>query len=372
MVQFIHMSDTHLGSRQYMMDERENDFYDAFNEAIDLAISEHVSFVVHTGDLFDSWIPGNRALVVFKNGMRKLDEHSIPFYTILGDHDRPKRNTDPAIKIFDFLGAKLLGENGAESTSARIDGKEILITGISNMRGYRKTQLINEYNTASSIAEGHKDSILLSHQAIDPFFNPDQCDAKYSDLPLNYSYLAFGHIHDFFADKRGPIFSYPGSTEIKSTNEIKGFLKNGKGVNLISLENGNADLSRLTLKSPRYQFEIESDVKSFMDDINSTMNRYMDAMGNKKPLISLKVYGDTSREEIERQIGTVHNAIFRRAEIIRPEEIPQIGTSVSELIEYFRAFFKDEDIVNKAMQVYRFIKDDDVSSVNKFLLGEKQ
>ncbi|MGC8609585.1 MAG: metallophosphoesterase [Thermoplasmata archaeon] len=370
MAQFIHISDTHLGSRQYMMEEREMDFYDAFNEAIDLAIGEHVNFILHTGDLFDSWVPGNSALITFKNAIRKLNDHGIPFYTILGDHDRPKRNTDPAIKIFDFLGAKLLGENETESFSTRIDGQEILIAGLSNMRGYRKNQLVNEYRRAFAMAEGHKDSILLSHQAIDPFFNPDQCEAKYNDLPMNYSYLAFGHIHDYFADKRGPVFSYAGSTEIKSTNEIRNFLKNGKSVNLVSLEGGNVDMERIILKSPRYQFEIDSNEKEFLSAISENIDRYKQQIGLKKPLISLKIYGDISRESLEKKLAGIQNAIFRRAEIIKPDETPQIGTNVNDLIEYFRAFFKNDEMAEKAMHVYRLMKEGDVSSVNKFMLGD--
>ncbi len=45
MATFLHLSDTHLGYKEYMMDERENDFYESFNEAIDIGLNEHVDFL---------------------------------------------------------------------------------------------------------------------------------------------------------------------------------------------------------------------------------------------------------------------------------------------------------------------------------------
>ena len=38
---FSHISDTHLGLQQYGLEEREQDIYDSFNQAIDISIKDH-------------------------------------------------------------------------------------------------------------------------------------------------------------------------------------------------------------------------------------------------------------------------------------------------------------------------------------------
>ena len=43
---FSHISDTHLGLVQYGSEERAQDVYDAFNQAIDTSINDHVDFVI--------------------------------------------------------------------------------------------------------------------------------------------------------------------------------------------------------------------------------------------------------------------------------------------------------------------------------------
>ena len=66
MDKFAHIGDTHLGYRQYNLEQREQDFYDAFNRAIDRIIEEKVDFVIHSGDLFNDGRPTIRSLKVAK------------------------------------------------------------------------------------------------------------------------------------------------------------------------------------------------------------------------------------------------------------------------------------------------------------------
>ena len=47
---FSHISDTHLGLVQYASEERAQDVYDVFNQAIDTSIKDHVNFVIFAGD----------------------------------------------------------------------------------------------------------------------------------------------------------------------------------------------------------------------------------------------------------------------------------------------------------------------------------
>jgi len=90
-MRFAHLADTHLGRRQFNLDEREEDFYRAFHRIIDKIIEERVDFVVHSGDLFDDKKPSIKALLEVKKGVRKLADAGIKLYTVAGNHDIPKR-----------------------------------------------------------------------------------------------------------------------------------------------------------------------------------------------------------------------------------------------------------------------------------------
>ena len=47
-----HISDLHLGYSQFGLEEREEDVYQAFHEAIDTSIKERVKLVILAGDYF--------------------------------------------------------------------------------------------------------------------------------------------------------------------------------------------------------------------------------------------------------------------------------------------------------------------------------
>jgi len=84
----LHVSDTHLGNRQYGSDIRREDFADAFEQAIEYAIDQDVDAVIHTGDLFDTRDPSlpdvNRCIDI----LQRLTDTEIPFYGIVGNHER--------------------------------------------------------------------------------------------------------------------------------------------------------------------------------------------------------------------------------------------------------------------------------------------
>ncbi|EQD66137.1 DNA repair protein [mine drainage metagenome] len=188
----MHFSDTHLGNREYMMDAREDDFYESFNEAIDIAIEERVDFIVHSGDLFDTWGPSNRALSELKDSMVRLREKNIRTYMVMGDHDRPRRIDYPAASIFDFLGLILLG---AEDVEYKLMEDDTLIAGISNMKGSRREKLPGLYAKADQLAKEHRNSILISHQGVSGYTHPEDVQIQEIDLPGSFAYLAFGHVH---------------------------------------------------------------------------------------------------------------------------------------------------------------------------------
>ena len=110
-MRIVHVSDTHLGFSAFSkVDEasglnlREIDFYRAFEEFVDLALKARPDLVLHTGDLFDSVRPSNRALTLAVEQLLRFSEAEIPVVLIAGNHSTPKlRETGSVFRLFEHL-----------------------------------------------------------------------------------------------------------------------------------------------------------------------------------------------------------------------------------------------------------------------------
>lgn len=373
MVRFLHFSDTHLGNREYGEFFREQDFYEAFQEAVNIGINEHVDFFVHSGDLFDTWSPGNHSLLMFKDFARQISDADRKMYLIMGDHDRPKRKDDPASKIFDFLGVKLLDDGGDSPQRKKVlsyDGEEVLLYGISNMKGLRKDLLREEYRKAENVARDYRSSLLLSHQAVAPYLHPEACETKYDDLPKTFSYLAFGHIHDHLLKSRdSPVFSYAGSTDMTSSSEIKRFIREGKGVNLVEIKDGEVSVERVRLDSTRFQIEVSATQENYLDELEAVKSKYGDRFGLKKPLVLLTINGESDREGVKASLKSMSDQFFfKRVKFDVQKDAPVEQPNMNSLLDYFRAYFGDDDMASLANEIYLTLKDDEMEHAGDIIL----
>ncbi|MDV3293932.1 MAG: metallophosphoesterase, partial [Nitrososphaerales archaeon] len=98
-----HLSDTHLGAMPYNLKEREEDFYQAFDEVIQTMVKDHVEAVIHAGDIFDIPKPGGTALVKFLNGLKVLKENGIKFFFTMGEHDISRLPGIPSPFLFEEI-----------------------------------------------------------------------------------------------------------------------------------------------------------------------------------------------------------------------------------------------------------------------------
>ncbi len=74
---FSHISDTHLGLVQYGSEEREIDVYNAFNQAIDTSIKDHVDFVIFAGDIFHVPNPSGTAIVQMAYALKSIKHNNL-------------------------------------------------------------------------------------------------------------------------------------------------------------------------------------------------------------------------------------------------------------------------------------------------------
>src|SRR3972149_2447908 len=100
---FSHISDTHLGLVQYGSEEREQDVYHAFNQAIDTSIKDHVDFVIFAGDIFHFPNPNGTAIVQMANALKRLKQNNIDSFFVLGEHDISRIRTTPIPYVYHNL-----------------------------------------------------------------------------------------------------------------------------------------------------------------------------------------------------------------------------------------------------------------------------
>ena len=85
------------------LEEREQDMYDSFNQAIDISIKDHVGFVIFAGDIFHTPNPSGTAILQMANALKKLKENSIDSFFILGEHDISRMRATPVPYVYHNL-----------------------------------------------------------------------------------------------------------------------------------------------------------------------------------------------------------------------------------------------------------------------------
>jgi len=336
-MRFAHMADTHLGYRQYNLDEREEDFYSAFHEAIDIAIKKRVDFIVHSGDLFDEPRPPVKAMVEVRNALDKLDEKGIPVFAIGGNHDiLMRRGALPPQTLYKNI-QFLTPESPWQIYN------DIFIAGLPYHSKIHANTLKERLKTISKEAEKHDKKILLLHQSIDRYFQLNY-ELRLEDIPKEFDYIAMGHIHKRIVDNLldGKI-SYPGSTEVWRIDELEDLKINGKGINIVDTE----DFALEKIDTGNIRPFIKKDITAENLCIKE-LKEVLDV--EKRPVFHLTVTADAHDYPLIYQTLTreLHDALYldiKRSGIIGVEETfheKKIG--IRELINTVMKKYTDEEI----------------------------
>ncbi len=293
---FSHISDSHLGLIQYGSEERENDVYDAFHQAIEISIKDHVDFVIFAGDIFHTPTPSGTALMHMANALKQLKQNKIDSFFILGEHDISRIRATPVPYVYHNLEfSKYIGQGKP------VYYKDVLIVGFDKIRKNEIVDFEKRFVEIDSIAKehtGHK--ILVMHQGITEV-NKFAGELNSTDLPKNFTYYAMGHLHDQFLKKfshlEGPL-AYPGSIELTTSEGIK---ETKKGFYEVDISTKEAKPSWIELNI-RPQFSI----KTTSNELSKTIDGVIDKnkLNAKKPIVELKIErNDIESDTIQAQIS---------------------------------------------------------------------
>src|SRR4029079_3993814 len=181
-----HISDLHLGYAQFNLEEREEDIYQTFQEAIDVSIREGVRLVILAGDLFHNPRPCGKAIITLGNALKKLKEKQIPAVFVLGEHDISRLRDVPFAHIFSNLGlAKHLKPD--EPFVVR----DCVVMGSDKERRSNVDALIEKLRGADRVVGQFNDKkkILVLHQGLMDF-NKFAGEMNSTDLPAGFNYYA--------------------------------------------------------------------------------------------------------------------------------------------------------------------------------------
>ncbi len=90
------IGDAHLGRSYYPLtttagvNQREFDFEQAFEAAIELALAQSPDLVLWLGDIFDHPRPTYRSFRVAQRALARIRDHGVPAVVISGNHDTPR------------------------------------------------------------------------------------------------------------------------------------------------------------------------------------------------------------------------------------------------------------------------------------------
>lgn len=279
-----HISDLHLGYAQFGLEEREEDVYQAFHEAIDVSIREGVKLVILAGDLFHSPRPCGKAIITLGNALKKLKEKQIPAAFVLGEHDISRLRDVPFAYIYSNLGlAKHLKPDEPFIV------ENCAVFGADKERRSNVDSLIETLSHTDQVARQHPGKkILVLHQGLMDF-NKFAGELNSTDLPAGFNYYAMGHYHDH-QEKRfdflgGPL-AYPGSIDLTPSEGIK---EVEKGFILTDMSGEEPSIQWIPL-SRRQQFSARISYKDIAGEVDGIIEKAK-SLGGKKPVARIEIAG---------------------------------------------------------------------------------
>lgn len=243
-MKLFHFSDTHLGFSEYHrldpetgINQREQDFYLAWWQAVDAILQIRPDVVIHAGDLFHTPRPSNRAIRIALEGIQKISDAGIPLVLISGNHSTPRIRTTGSIFESIALFPNVFGAYSSRYERFRIQNADFHCVPHCS----QSEELENAFQSITLQADAQY-NVLVCHGAWTSQKSYSMGEFSEQRLPdveqkhgLSFDYVALGHYHRRIDVKEHVCYS--GATERTSLNEAN----NSCGYLLIDLATKTKD-----------------------------------------------------------------------------------------------------------------------------------
>jgi len=364
-VRILHISDTHLGKRQYRSDERLQDYADGFREAVEKAISLDVDAVIHTGDLFDAPNPNVPVVNECLDIISLLDSVGIPFYGIVGNHER-KRDQQwlDLVDRFDLV-------NRLDRTPTYIGTGEdqFAVYGIDAVRS-------PEWETSDfTLPEPDKEAFVLlcMHELVNPPVPGHMAHYETEEIlnrtGIQVDGLALGDYHeDESANVNGTSVWYPGSTEKTARDESE-----AHSVLELIYENGTLSKTKHTLEQPREFIEvtIEFNEGDGLKSAKKEIEKYNFTGENGKKAVGIALLegeetGVTPRDVhglLDNNGAAVTKVIDNRG-LINTEDIDAESVDMSEMEDLLDKEVEQIELNDTSQELEQLIRNEEIKKTN--------
>ncbi len=247
-MRLVHISDTHLGFSAYSkldpiegINQREADVYRAFAQAVDKAIELEPDLVVHSGDLFDTVRPQNRAIDFALKQMIKLSRAGIETVLISGNHSTPRlRETGNILRIFEHLDHVHPVHEPGVTTIAAGDATVHAIP-------HSVTPSLSDLVTNAEPSRDSPFNVLVLHAGVigSKTYNMDEFNEQtvpQESVENDWDYVALGHFHRFAKVTNRAYYS--GSTERMGFGDAG----QDKGIVEVDLDSHSVRLHKLPIR----------------------------------------------------------------------------------------------------------------------------
>ncbi len=215
-----------MGYSQYGLEQRRQDFDNAFSELVDRAIELKPDFMIIAGDLFHQARPTNHTLENTIRSFKRLKDAGIPVLTVDGSHDSAP-NTITSTILYPLDSAGLIYHLPRHKGACWSKPGCYYVYGIPNYHNRSKTsEALPKFMAENPpMPQSGVANIFVFHGAIDlPEVKPPYIEAEIlpSELPDGFCYYAAGHIHDrYMCNFKSGLLVYSGCTETVGADEAK-------------------------------------------------------------------------------------------------------------------------------------------------------
>jgi len=237
MFRFLHAADVHLDSPLRGLERYETAPVEvirgacrrAFENLVDLAIEQRVSFLLLAGDLYDGdWKDFNTGIFVNRQ-VGRLGDHGISVFAVAGNHDAANRIT----KSLNPPSNMTILSTRAPQT-IRLDDPPVAIHG----QGFASQHVSENLASGFPAAEPGLFNIGILHTSLDGREgHADYAPCTVDDLRARgYQYWALGHVHRQEVVSKDPWIVFPGCVQGRHAREL-----GGKGCTLVEVEDGSVN-----------------------------------------------------------------------------------------------------------------------------------
>lgn len=389
-MRLVHLSDLHLGYRQYQrltpggINQREADVAGTFRRALEKTIALSPDLVVIAGDVFHNVRPTNPAILQAFQQFARL-RAALPAAEVVmvaGNHDTPKTaETGCILRLFRELGVHVV-----DGTAERLafPEKELSVLAVPDVPGAANAVALTPDPAA-------RYNVLLLHGEVEGMLPPyaaavDRAATEITREQLRadqWSYVALGHYHVY--REIDPNAFYAGSIEYTSANAWGELVEErqarvpGKGIIERDLETGAQTFHHLPPARPLLDLPAIVARSMTAADLDAAIRQSVDAApgGIDEKIVRL-VVRDVPRH-VARELD--HKALreykrralhfhldTRRPEIVRhvgqgaPGRRPSLAETVKEKLET-RLLTSDIDRASLVALGLRYLEEANVAAM---------